>query len=255
MTCSHLWCDDLYGRHEAVCNDGHPQEHVHERDKVDHSSCHLVAEPGLVGLPDREEDAASTHRHLQAFVFLNGRIAFAISRRRREGGGEHGGWGRPQVWGAAGLAALGLGLAGRQREQEEEEEEEDGRRRGWQRHGCVRFPQNVEEKGSSEKRTLKWESGVGGALGRAESGVTSPPGGENRQNIKEKISLRRSGGTSKSLNVLLFYPNCKTLSTFYGRSKDLKGRTQSKLHQIRWAKAQKYTETPAVSVHISSRST
>lgn len=33
-----------------------------------------------------------------------------------------------------------------------------------------------------------WE----GALGRAESGVTSPPGGENRQNIKEKIGLRRN---------------------------------------------------------------
>lgn len=56
------------------------------------------------------------------------------------------------------------------------------------------------------------EVGVGGGtLGRAESGVTSPPGGENRQNVKEKISLRRSGGTSKSINVPLFYPNCKTL--------------------------------------------
>lgn len=62
-----------------------------------------------------------------------------------------------------------------------------------------------------------------GALGRAESGITSPPGGENRQNIKEEIILRCSGGTSKSLNVPLFYPNCKTLNTFYGRSNDLKG--------------------------------
>lgn len=65
----HLRCDDLYGRHEAVCDDGNPQEHVHERDKVDHSLGHLVAQPGPVGLPHRKQNAFATRWHLVALVF------------------------------------------------------------------------------------------------------------------------------------------------------------------------------------------
>lgn len=65
---SYLRCDDLYGCHEAVSNDGHSQEHVHEWQEVDHSSGHLVTDSGVFGVPDRQQDARLAHGHLITLI-------------------------------------------------------------------------------------------------------------------------------------------------------------------------------------------
>ncbi len=65
------------------------------------------------------------HRHFLTLLFSARHVAVTIRHGRREGGGEHGGRDRSQVRVAAGPAALGLRLAGRQWEEEEEEEEEE----------------------------------------------------------------------------------------------------------------------------------
>lgn len=153
-TCSHLGRDDLYGRHEAVRYYGHSQEHVHERGEVDHRSGHLFAKLGLVGLPDGEKDAGQAHRVFDALILFARPGAVAVGRRRQELGGEHGGRG-PQTHGvaarlAAGVAALGLRLAGRQWvEEEEDEEEEAGGGGGQERHVrlCVVPTRSGMEKG------------------------------------------------------------------------------------------------------------
>lgn len=162
FTCFYLWGDDLYGRHEAVCNDGHSQEHVHERDKVDHSSGHLVTEPRLVGFPDGKQDALCAVADFSLTSVLLGRnIACIMRHGGLEGKGEHGGRDHPLVGAAARFAALRLRLTGRQWQEENEEEEEKGIWRGRERHGSVCVSHKKWEQRVSQRMTrLVWGSEV-----------------------------------------------------------------------------------------------
>lgn len=138
FTGSHLRRDDLDRCHEAVGDDGHSQEHVHERHKVDHSSGNLVTDPRAVGLPDGQQDAGPAHRRLLTLLLSAQRSAIANGHGGRGGGGEHRGRDPSQVGVGAGLTALGLWLTRRQLMEEEEEEVEDGGGGFEERHGDTR---------------------------------------------------------------------------------------------------------------------
>lgn len=161
--------DDLYGRHEAVSDDGDSHEHVHERHEVDHRSGDLVAEAGLVRLPDGQQDAGFAHRHLITLIFGGRPRKVSVGQGCREGGRECGG--KDRLWNgvSAVVAELGLRLAGRQWDQYKEEEEEGGCRRSKGRHVGVQFPRAAWREGGVE------DDGSTMTLGRAENGATGSP--------------------------------------------------------------------------------
>lgn len=143
---SHLWGDNLYRCHEAISDDGHSQEHVHEWHKVDHGPCYLGTEPRLSRLPHGQENPWSAHGHIFTFLFARRRDV-GIWRGGRGRSGEDWGWDCSQVGVTAGVAVQGHGLTGRQLLMEEDQEVKDGD--GWreERHGDLWFPRDAARQG------------------------------------------------------------------------------------------------------------
>lgn len=146
---AHLRGDDLDGRHEAVSDDGHSQEHVHQGDEVDHGAGHLVPEARLLGLPHRQQDALGANRLLVALIRTAGGGAVPVRQRRRQRGGGRRGQRRPRVRLDARVDALRLRLAGGK--QDGEEEEEEGRRTGEGKHGGAGSHKPREEEEEEEE--------------------------------------------------------------------------------------------------------
>ena len=59
-TTAYLGGDDLDGGHEAVGDDGHAQEHVHQAQEVDGGPGELLAQRGVQGKPNGEDDSRLT---------------------------------------------------------------------------------------------------------------------------------------------------------------------------------------------------
>ena len=62
----YLWGDDLYGSHEAVCDDRHPKKHVDQAAEVEHCSSCLLTHPWVLREPHGQQNAWSTYYLISA---------------------------------------------------------------------------------------------------------------------------------------------------------------------------------------------